>query len=250
MFASTKAPLSPNIAALLSPRVNLATLWGTSETGYLISQETDPEDFAYFCFDARRDGIRWEEIASKVYEMRYIRLMPNVPGYANLLHPQYVFLGFSNDQEYSAGDIFSKHPTKPDHWKHEGRVDDNIVLSIGQNVNPRAFEERVEKHPSVKSATVIGNGRAKVCMLLELEDSRVNNREGSFGFGLGNEFENDIWPTIQRASQGMRTYEQVERSMIIMVTPDKLLPRNHKGAVKRGAASQLYQDEIELCYAK
>lgn len=231
------APLPPDIADVLRCHVHLATLWGSTEAGYMISHETDPCDYEYICVDARREGIQWKEITPSLYEMCYSRVGPKEGRSKDLLHPQYIFLTYPELENYSTGDLFSPHPSKLGHWKYESRADNTVLLSIGQNVNPRPLEDRIEKHRSIKSAIVVGNGRPRVCLLLELEDDAVESS-----------FDEKIWPHIQRASQGMRSYEKVQRSMIAFVRPDKPLPRTFKGAVRRGRACEIYQKEIEQCY--
>lgn len=207
----------------------------------MISQETDPEDHAYICIDEKAEGVYWHQLVpgENLYEMRYIRLQEHDKDYHELLHPQYVFLTLPDLSEFSTGDLFSKHPTKPGHWKHESRTDDHIILNIGVNVNPHAFEARVAAHPSVKSAILIGTNRSHVCLLLELEECHADSV-----------FDDEIWPLILRASVGMRAAEQVARSMIVITSPDKPLPRSFKGAVKRKEACEAYSEEIEACYAK
>lgn len=225
-------------------RVHLVTEFGSTELVRVRGQPTDPEDHQYIHVKVSQTGIQWRETLPGRYEMVHVRA---TPGQAEneLLQPQYIFMTYPDLQEYSSGDLFSKHPTKPDHWKYEGRTDDSVVLSIGQNVIPKAYEERLERHAAVRSATVLGNDRPCVCLLLELEPEK-DRRYGTPGEMLDQE----IWPAIQRASEGMRTYEQVQRSMIVLARPEKPIPRNFKGAVKRGEAWELYQTEIEACYAR
>ena len=167
--------------------------------------------------------------------MGYIRSRENGN---RLKHPQYIFLTYPHLDSYWTGDLFSAHPDKEDHYKYEGRKDDHVVLSIGQNINPRALEERILGCEWVKGAVVVGSGRERVCLLLELEDKGNSERR----------FE-DVWSVIQRASQGMREYERVQRGMVVLVSKEKPLPRTFKGNVRRGKAVELYKDEIERCYA-
>ncbi|KAL4926774.1 uncharacterized protein BDV17DRAFT_293125 [Aspergillus undulatus] len=163
------APLSTQLAKTLTPQVRIATLSGTTEEGYFLTQETDLEDYEYFCVDAARTGIHWNQISpdANLYEMQRLRMSQEE--YNNgqrhnsqLLQPQYVFLTLPDREQYTSGDIFSKHPSKPDHWKYEGRIDDQIPLSMGQNVYPGVFEERVAKHRRIQSATLVESGREQV----------------------------------------------------------------------------------------
>lgn len=100
-------------------------------------------------------------------------------------------------------------------------------------VNPRPFEPRVREDPGVISATMYGENRPTCCLIVELRD--------------GVDIE-DVWPSIEKASQGMRSSEQVHRSMVISVKMEKPLPRTMKGEVKRKKLAKLYSDETEACY--
>lgn len=239
-FLIVIAPLPSSIAKMFIPHVKLATLWGSTEAAYLISQETDPEDYEYLCFDEKKEGIRWIQLnpGENLYEMWYIRVKEQSENYGELFHPQYVFFTMPHLSEFRTGDVFSKHPHKPGHWKFEGRSDDHILLSTGINVNPHAFEARVEAHPRVKSATMVGDSGPCVCLLLELHNETP-----------GSELDDKMCALIQQASHGMRSFEQVPPSMIIIVSPKKPLPRSFKGAVKRKEATELYSEEINACYA-
>ena len=251
------APLPPKIADLLKKRVRLGTAFGSTELVRVAGedigeenqedtrQETDVEDHEYIRIEASQMGVEWREVATGRYEMVHVRVKPG-PEANNLIQPQYVFLSYPDLGEYSSGDLFSKHPRKSGYWKYEGRKDHSIVLSIGQNVIPRAFEERLEKHPAVRSATVLGNGRPCVCLLLELEEEYWE--VGCLDCTPGTKLAREIWSVIQRASEGMRTYEQVPRSMVILASRDKPIPRSFKGEVKRREACEVYKDEIEARY--
>lgn len=170
--------------------------------------------------------------------MWYTRLDEHSQDYGELVHPQYVFFTMPHLSEFRTGDVFSKHPYKPGHWKFVGRSDDHIILDSGINVNPHAFEARVEAHQRVKSAKMVGNSRPCVCLLLELHSELP-----------GPELDDEIGALIQQASHGMRSFEKVPLSMIVIVSPKNPLPRSFKGAVKRKEAAELYSEEINACYA-
>jgi hypothetical protein len=144
---------------------------------------------------------------------------------------------FQQERErWSSGDVFAPHPTKGDHWKFVGRRDDNFSMANGQVVDPRPLESQVRKEPGVQSATMMGYGRPVCCLVLELE--------------RGVDLEEAIWPAVQRAGQGMRPIEQVQRDMVIVASSEKPMPKTFKGDVKRAALEEMYCDEIEECYTR
>lgn len=173
-------------------------------------------------------GIQWQEVTPSDYAMAWARDRSS----EDHSH-QPIFYVFPDTATWSSGDTFTPHPTKPHHWRFSGREDDNFWMSDVQMVNPRPFEQRVREDPGVISATMFGENRPSCCLVVELRD------------GVDIEV---VWPSIEKASQGMRSSEQVHRSMVIAVNKEKLVPKTMKGDVKRRDLAEAYSDEIEACY--
>lgn len=152
------------------------------------------------------------------------------------LPPQVIFQIFPGKQEPSMGDLFSPHPTKLHHWRFACRVDDIIILSIAQNINPIPFE-RVRTHKLVKAVAVLGSGRPSPCLLLELYD-RTNTSAKL----------DEIWPSMEKAWEGTLSYNRVDRSRAIIANPRKTLLKNAKGEIKRKDLEALYKEEIQELY--
>lgn len=80
---------------------------------------------------------------------------------------QGIFTTYPDLTEWPTKDLYSKHPTKTDHWLYEGRADDIIVFSNGEKLNPMSLEQSIEAHSEVKSAVVIGTGRFEPGLLID-----------------------------------------------------------------------------------
>lgn len=65
--------------------------------------------------------------------------------------------------------LYSPRPTKPYHWRHQGREDDMIVFANGWNFNPIVHEQLIASHPAVKDIIVVGAGRCKPAAVIELQ---------------------------------------------------------------------------------
>lgn len=221
------APLSWDVARLLIDRTHLATLWGTTESGYLVSFETDPEDWNYLNINAEKDGIKWVEKAPNRFEMQFIKRN-------EAIDIQPVFLTLPDADIFSSGDLFSQHPNKPDHWKYEGRPD-NIIVVKDMLFDPSAIEKNIESHVSVKTAIVLGINYSVVCLILELQETPQISFE-------------EIWNTIGKTCEGMPEHQVIKPSRVILVQAEKPVPRNHKGEVKRLALAELYSAEMNSCY--
>lgn len=214
---------------LLLKRTHLATLWGTTESGYLVSYETDAEDWDYLNIDPQKDGIEWVEVTSNRFEMRFVRDPQTA---------QPVFLTLHDVDTFSTGDLFSRHPTKPDHWRYEGRPD-SILIIKDMLFDPSGVEKNIENHPLIKTAVVLGIHYTVVCLILELYNKPLELQPDLAGF----------WPTIRRSCDRLPAHQVIEPSRVILVHPDRPIPRNHKGEVKRAALAELYAAEMDSCYS-
>ncbi|OAG09382.1 acetyl-CoA synthetase-like protein, partial [Paraphaeosphaeria sporulosa] len=108
--------LSPRAGEILSRYTHLYSLMVSTETGSIIQHATDREDWQYMCINPKYNGIEWRPRGS-LYELVFKKSN-------DLADVQGIFKTSLRSQECSMGDLYSKHPTKPHHWKHEGRTDD------------------------------------------------------------------------------------------------------------------------------
>lgn len=191
----------------------------------------DKKDWEYIDICTEETGIQARHFHDDLYELVVVRD-------DTLPVPQPTFQSFPDKQEHHVGDLFTRHASKENLWKFAGRVDDNIVLTVGQNINPKEFEQEMAKHRLVQSVTMLGNGRPSPCLIIQLRDNDAD---------AGAQVD-ELWPVMQKALVGRAGYDHVARSRIIVASPSKPLPINPKGNVKRNAVYSLYKDEIEQCY--
>ena len=141
-------PLSQEVGNELSSEgAALINFFGSSEINLLPSEIPDPEDWKYHKF-CSHVGYEFCHFGDGLYELVVRRN-------ESLRLFQGVFFTFSELQEYSMKDLFSKHPTKPDLWLYEGRADDVVVFSNGENFNPVGMK----KNPLNSSCSQICIGR-------------------------------------------------------------------------------------------
>lgn len=214
-------------------QVKLLSGWGATEVMFPPTFETDHEDWEYLCFHEEASGFKFQHFDTDRYELIVVR------DDSLTKPPQSTFKSFPTWTEHHVKDLFTPHPTKKHHWKFVGRCDNNIILSVGQNINPEAFEVAIAKHPLVKSATMLGNGRPRPCLILELYS--YENTEAQI---------DAIWPIIEEAFKGRAGYDVVQRSNIIVAKQDKPIPLNIKGGIKRPVLYTLYKEEMDACYTE
>ena len=147
---------------------------------------------------------------------------------------------FPDEASVPTKDLYAKHPTKPGRWLYRGRVDDVLVLSNGEKVNPIDMETCLGSHPAVKAALVIGAGRFQVAAILELLQPLTNDEEPAFWESL--------WPYVDRANREAPAHGQLHRNHILLAATDKPFALAGKDTVLRGVTTRLYTPEIEaLC---
>lgn len=152
--------------------------------------------------------------------------------------------GLIHSARYRTKDLFEEHPNKPDLWRFRGRADDVIVLSNGEKLNPVDFEKRVELHPLVKGAIVVGQSKFQTGLLVELTWDLI-----SPGRSPADILE-ELWPTIEQSNQIMPKHGVVWKSKIAVTSKDKPFVRTAtKGNIVRSQTVNLYAAEIEALYA-
>ncbi|KLU86444.1 hypothetical protein MAPG_05457 [Magnaporthiopsis poae ATCC 64411] len=125
---------------------------------------------------------------------------------------QGVFYTFPEATEFETNDIYVKHPTLPDHWKHYGRVDDVTAVA---------------SHPDVKGALAVGQGRFQAAPFIK--------PVRAVGGDEAQAFIDRVWPTIERVNQETVTHGRIVRQLAALTRPDKPLPRAGKGTEKETA---------------
>lgn len=213
----------------------LLNVLGTTELGTLRGLEVDQKDWEYLrpSIDA---GVEFRQVSGDGYEMFVVRD-------ERLKGLQPTFEIFPDLQEFSTHDLFSKHPTKHDHWLCRGRSDDVIVFLNGEKTNPSLMEGLVQNHPDVRSALVVGQNRFEAALLIEpSQHSKVSTS------GRAELIEN-LWPVVEEANRKSPAYARVSKSHILFTSPVKPMSRAGKGTVQRRFTIEKYSAEIDALYA-
>lgn len=200
-----------------------------------MQHETDREDWQYVCLNPTHNGIDWRP-KGDLYEMVIVR----EPEQAKF---QSVFEVFPSIREYRTSDLYSKHPTKANHWKYEGCVDDLIVFRSGNNFNPVIHEHLITSHPAVQHCMLVGTKKDKPAAIIELRSDVYTEDEEEQQHAI-----NAIWPNIQKANSYADATEQLGKDYIIFSKKEKPFKISGKGTVQRKATVKLYKSEIDdLC---
>ncbi|KAF2103927.1 acetyl-CoA synthetase-like protein [Rhizodiscina lignyota] len=230
--------MDESLGKLLSKRCRMVNLYGGTECGapglQLVSD-------AWNCvnFDSSFPGLEFRDMGDGIYELFVVR-------YPGCEDQHAVWHVFPDIQEWSLKDLWSKHPTLPNHWAYQGRVDDLIVFKAAYKYNPLAFEEHLRTHPLIRAALMAGTGHNQSVALLELDDSaQFDGTEESKQRIL-----DAIWPTMEEANETAPRHARVLRSHVLFTKPDCPIQKAMKGTVQRAPTLRNYRKEIDDVYER
>lgn len=226
-------PLPTAVGDLISTRTTLLNVLGTTEAGVLPHQVcSSAEDWSYMQVSPAL-GAEYREVSEGLYEQVIVR-KPELAAY------QGVFGTFPDLHEWPMKDLYKKHPTREGLWLYSGRIDDVIVFSTGEKLNPVDMESSIESHPAVSAALISGNGQFQAALLVETKGAATEAEE--------REILDDIWPSVQAANKVAPSHGIIHRDMILLTRPDKPMLRAGKGTVQRRMTLELYAAELEALY--
>ncbi|KAL8980929.1 MAG: hypothetical protein Q9205_004133 [Flavoplaca limonia] len=232
------ASVSRAAGTSIAQRTRLFNQIGSTESVVLITHDTDPEDFQYLHFNVRRNGITFRETSEKGLYEQFVVRDPNVA-----VH-QGPFKIFPNLEEYATKDLYTKHPTKPNHWLFHGRADDVIVFANGEKWNPCGAEAHIRRHPLVSMVLIAGQGRLQPAAIIELTDAVF---ESNF---LKPQLIDNIWPLIVEANSDSPAHCQIVKSHVILSDARKPFQRAGKGTMRRPATLDMYKMELDDLYTR
>ncbi|KAK0767222.1 hypothetical protein N5P37_000956 [Trichoderma harzianum] len=232
--------LAPVIGdALVRRGVKLVNIISSTEIApYLIHHQADPTLWQWIVINAEEMGAEFRLIADDdVYEMFIRREQIGEPGLKIL------FYTFPDKTEWSTGDMYKKHPTKPNHWLYHGRTDNVIVFSTGEKLNPVTIEAAVVGHPAIKLALVVGQQRFQPALILEpYEHPKDEAAEEALI--------SSVWSIVEEINKVTVAHGRITRDMIAISDPTIPFALSPKGTMQRMATVRLYKDFIDRLYAQ
>lgn len=197
---------------------------------YPIYWNKHPELWEYFVYNNDLFNCEYREIEPGLYE-QIVRRKDKEPGL------QGIFYSFPDIDEYKTGDIYEQHPEYPELWKSRGRIDDVIVFSNGEKLNPVTIEAKVATHPEVKSAFVVGAGKFQAGMFIEPVD------------GVDDGLLERVWPTIEAINAQTVAHGRIAKRLVRLAIPEKPFLYSAKGSLRKGTMVKYYKEEIEDLYS-
>ena len=229
----TGGPLAPATGDALSKVTSLCQIYGSTEIGVTPALVPLPQNWAYLEFHPFYGHVM-EEVGEDQYEMVLYRDM-TMKRFRQVCHTN------PNVEVWRTKDVFKPHPTEPNLWQFQGRIDDIMVLGNGEKFNPVPTEKTVEGHPLVYGALMVGQGKELPALIIEPEK----------GVALDSKDLLDaIWPIIQEANSRAPGHARVNRSMVLIAKTEKPFLRAGKGTIVRKLSVAAFSDEIEKLYSE
>lgn len=228
-FAGSTLP--KKVGDTIATATNLATIIGSTEMGYLPIEITDRSDWDYVSYSSFYGSEFRPTGADGLYEHFVVRNK-------DLEIFQSIFYTYPELSEFRTKDLYEKHPTKECLWRYRGRIDDLIVFSNGEKLNPTDMEDMISVHPAVMSTLVGGESKFHPFLLIEPIDF-PSSQEAKLTLL------DDIWPTVQRANESCPSFGRIMKDCILFTRPEKPVFRAAKGTIRRKATLERYQEEID-----
>ena len=235
--------------------INLKQLYGSTETGFIVAMQ--------------RDGEVRPDTAGKVAEGVEVRISAQ---HEILVRSPGLFKGYHRDPETT------RRAINGEGWFHTGdagilgedgqlRIIDRLInvgaLSDGTLHAPRAIENRLKFFPYIREAVAFGQGRDRVCVLVDIDFAAVgrwaDRRDLSYTGHADLAARDEVYDLIaecvakvnaELALEPGMAGSQVHRFLILrkeLDADDGLLTRT--GKLRRGAIAERYGPLVEAMYA-
>jgi hypothetical protein len=148
--------------------------------------------------------------------------------------------GKPDDEPFRTNDLFAQDPPGSGFYVLQGRRDDFLVHSNGENTNAGALQLEIQTSSKViKSALALGHSQPCVSLLIEVHEEYDPRSPAT---------EELVWKTVEKVNAEYPAYSQIMRPMIYILPRGSTLPVSPKGNVKRKEAEKLYASDIARLY--
>ncbi|KAL9553202.1 hypothetical protein MBANPS3_003393 [Mucor bainieri] len=221
-------------------RINLCTIYGTTEIGVIMSSDINPDrkDKSSLHF-IDKDGQgqvygSFETNDESEPHVKHLYLHADSPTLAN-------HVANRTDGGYDTQDLFIENLDFPGTYTYIGRRDDILIMENGEKTNPLPIEATIRQHPMVQQVAIIGHGRQCTAALIQL------NKEHAECFSP-EEIIAAVHAAVKEANQECPSHSKIFPHMVKILPFNQALPSTDKGTVMRKKAESSYQDVVEKLY--
>ena len=224
-----------HVASLVSHGVDVKTTYGSTEIGPPFRSVPGTRDNA-LCYTFRNHYL----------ENKKIELQDVGDGlYECVVHKGFeiaaeLWDGKPDDEPFRTNDLFIQDPPGSGNYVLQGRRDDILVHSDGNNTSAGKLQLEIQaESPLIRNILAIGHSRPCVGLLVEIKEG-VN--------GSSEEKLERVWESVQKVNTNSPRHSHVLRFMIYILPKDISLPVTPKGNVKRNEVLKSYHKVIDNLY--
>jgi hypothetical protein len=222
------------VTALTAAGVNVKTTYGSTEIGP-----------PFRSMPHTRDNPRCYTFRNLYPDSPYLKMEKVGEG----LFECVVYKGFElaaemwqdSDEPYRTNDLFIQNPPGSGFWVFEGRKDDILIHSNGENTSAGPLQLDIQTSCKViHKALALGHSQPCVGLLVQIEDGHDP---------ASDIIKNTVWDAVQKVNLYYPLHSQIMRSMIRILPYGSVLPVTPKGNVRRKEAERLYVGEISHLFS-
>lgn len=192
------------------------------------------EDWQYQHFTPEWSQFEFEPKDEYTYEAFVVK-------HPDLYHRYFqpVFWIFPDLDKWATNDLFTKHPTKQEHWKHAGRVDDVVLLNNAVNFYPAQYEQdTLKKNPLIKNAIFVGNGRRYLSLIVELQDPSLLKTDRT-------QVEKSLQESLDELNKQSTIFTRLSLERVVFCEEGESLPRTAKGTFSRKQVEAVFKERLD-----
>ncbi|PVH77799.1 acetyl-CoA synthetase-like protein [Cadophora sp. DSE1049] len=228
------AALSDSIVkALVTAGVNVKTTYGSTEIGppfRTIGPRDSPNCYKFRNLYPDNPFLKMEEVGEGIFECVVLK------GFELAAE-----LWQESDAPYRTNDIFVQDPPGSGYYTLQGRKDDILVHSNGENTSAGPLQLDIQTaNKVIHKALALGHSQPCVSLLVEIhEDYDPSDTL----------VEETVWEIVQAVTAQYPQHSQILRSMIYILPRGATLPTTPKGNVKRKEAERIFAAEVDALYS-
>ena len=224
------------IRALVANNVNVKTTYGSTEIGPPFRTIPHTRDNSK-CYSFRNlypdnQKLKMEEVGHGLYECIV---------YKGFELAAELWDGKPDNEPYRTNDLFIQDPPGSGFYVLQGRRDDMLVLTNGENTSAGALQLDIQSSSKIIRRTLaLGHSRPCVALLVEVNDEYDPEDK---------DVKQKVWETVKQVNARYPGHSRIIRSLIHLLPRGTKLPVTPKGNVKRKEAEKLFAEDIARLYS-
>lgn len=221
---------------LIAHGVNVKTTYGSTEIGppfrSIPHTRDNPKCYSFRNLYPDDPFIKMEQVGEGLYECIVYK------GFGLAAD---LWQGKPDNEPYRTNDLFIQDPPGSGFYVMQGRKDDILVHTNGENTSAGSLQLAVQNSSKIiNKALALGHSLPCVALLIEL------NKDCD---PKSSPIKQEIWEKVEKINANYPPHSRIMPTMIYILPIGSKLPVTPKGNVKRKEAERIYSIEIAQLYA-